>query len=186
MTSSRSIFSITFAAKCLAVGHTRYGVLWTRRISLEISLIRLFTVLMRPRCPFYMSSNPVITCRKSFLWSLYLSSKVTSLRQFSVSLLSSPRFTCLRLPSFKACLFQEDAEQHWLSQVMAGLMRTQKAYHIDCVWWRKKGLRLSQFIVTLQELCGIGWIMDNWMKWTVRERVENARGCPPFFGTVPL
>lgn len=57
-----------FGAKRHAVGSAPYGVLWTGRVSLDVSSIRCFTVMMQPRHPSHIFSNSDSSCRNVFVF----------------------------------------------------------------------------------------------------------------------
>lgn len=100
ITSSWSISCIPFVVNALTYGVDLCRGLWSGRISLDLSLVWCFAVLIIPRCPSYISFKLGSNYRNLSLWALYLSEMIISSFQYSVSLASS---SCVTRSWFAIC-----------------------------------------------------------------------------------
>lgn len=80
--SSWGTFCTAFPKHFPAVRSACYGTQWTGSISLDVSSIRHFAVLMWPRCSSHIFSNLDSSWMNSYLLVLYLSATVILLCQY--------------------------------------------------------------------------------------------------------
>lgn len=143
MIFSWSIVCIFLSLNVLTVGSAWHGALWIEHVSMDVSWIRCFAVLMHAGVGPTCAQTRTVIVGTHTGWFLFFGMKI-SVSKSSVSLVSCSQFTWSRIAIYWSFLCEADCKQNSKSCTTAGSNGLQNAHHVYCIWWVQKVVELWQ------------------------------------------